>query len=88
MCIQFKEIFQSLDKNIIEIGAGSGKFALEVIQSLEADSESIDHYFILEISQSLRKQQYDLLIEQLPSNLFNKVQWINEIPKNMKALFL
>ncbi len=86
LCIQFKEIFQSLDKNIIEIGAGSGKFALEVIQSLEADSESIDHYFILEISQSLRKQQYDLLIEQLPSNLFNKVQWINEIPKKYEGI--
>jgi len=86
LCIQFKEIFQSLDKNIIEIGAGSGKFALEVIQSLEADSESINHYFILEISQSLRKQQYDLLIEQLPSNLFNKVQWINEIPKKYEGI--
>lgn len=86
LCIQFKEIFQSLDKNIIEIGAGSGKFALEVIQSLEADSESIDHYFILEISQSLRKQQYDLLIEHLPSNLFNKVQWVNEIPKKYEGI--
>ncbi len=36
MCIQFEEIFLSLDKNIIEIGAGSGKFALEVIQSLDS----------------------------------------------------
>ena len=54
IAIQFKEIFRSLDKNIIEIGAGSGKFALEVIQSM--DSENIDHYFILEISDSLRKR--------------------------------
>jgi SAM-dependent MidA family methyltransferase len=86
LCIQFKEIFQSLDKNIIEIGAGSGKFALEVIQSLEADSENIERYFILEISHSLKKQQYDLLIEHLPSNLFSKVQWIDEVPQKYEGI--
>ena len=86
LCIQFKEIFQSLDRNIIEIGAGSGKFALETIQSLEVNSENINHYFILEISHSLRKQQYDLLIENLPSNLFSKVRWIDEIPQEYEGI--
>ena len=84
IAIQFKEIFRSLDKNIIEIGAGSGKFALEVIQSL--DSENIDHYFILEISHSLRKHQYDLLIKHLSPHLFSKVLWIDEIPQEYKGI--
>lgn len=84
MCIQFEEIFLSLDKNIIEIGAGSGKFALEVIQSL--DSKKIDHYFILEISHSLRKRQYELLIKNLPSHLFSKVQWIDKIPQEYNGI--
>ncbi|CAM8443304.1 COG1565 Uncharacterized conserved protein [Candidatus Methylopumilus planktonicus] len=84
MCIQFEEIFLSLDKNIIEIGAGSGKFALEVIQSL--DSKKIDHYFILEISHSLRKHQYELLIKNLPPHLFGKVQWIDKIPQEYNGI--
>ena len=84
MCIQFEEIFLSLDKNIIEIGAGSGKFALEVIQSL--DSKKIDHYFILEISHSLRKHQYELLIKNLPPQLFSKVQWIDQIPQEYNGI--
>ncbi|QDC95870.1 class I SAM-dependent methyltransferase [Candidatus Methylopumilus universalis] len=84
MCTQFEEIFLSLDKNIIEIGAGSGKFALEVIQSL--DSKKIDHYFILEISHSLRKHQYELLIENLPPHLFSKVQWIDQIPQEYNGI--
>jgi SAM-dependent MidA family methyltransferase len=84
MCIQFEEIFLSLDKNIIEIGAGSGKFALEVIQSL--DSKKIDHYFILEISHSLRKHQYELLIKNLPPHLFSKVQWIDKIPQEYNGI--
>lgn len=84
MCIQFEEIFLSLDKNIIEIGAGSGKFALEVIQSL--DSKKIDHYFILEISHSLRKHQYELLIKNLPPHLFRKVQWIDKIPQEYNGI--
>ncbi len=84
MCIQFEEIFLSLDKNIIEIGAGSGKFALEVIQSL--DSKKIDHYFILEISHSLRKHQYELLIKNLPPHLFGKVRWIDKIPQEYNGI--
>jgi len=84
MCIQFEEIFLSLDKNIIEIGAGSGKFALEVIQSL--DSKKIDHYFILEISHSLRKHQYELLRKNLPPHLFSKVQWIDQIPQEYNGI--
>ena len=38
LCIQFKEIFQSVARSIIEIGAGSGEFALQVIQSLSSDN--------------------------------------------------
>ncbi len=86
LCIQFKEIFQSVEKNIIEIGAGSGEFALQVIQSLSSDNEDINHYFILEISHSLRRQQYELLINHLPSHLFSKIQWIEEIPKEFKGI--
>jgi SAM-dependent MidA family methyltransferase len=50
------------------------------------DSENIDHYFILEISDSLRKHQYELLIKHLPPHLFSKVLWIDEIPKEYKGI--
>jgi len=86
LCIQFKEIFQSVARSIIEIGAGSGEFALQVIQSLRSDNEDINHYFILEISHSLRRQQYELLINHLPSQLFSKIQWIEEIPKEYEGI--
>ena len=86
LCIQFKEIFQSVARSIIEIGAGSGEFALQVIQSLSSDNEDINHYFILEISHSLRRQQYELLINHLPSHLFSKIQWIEEIPKEFEGI--
>ena len=86
LCIQFKEIFQSVARNIIEIGGGSGQFALQVIQSLTSDIEHINHYFILEISHSLRRQQYELLINHLPSHLFSKIQWIEEIPEEFEGI--
>ena len=86
LCIQFKEIFQSVARNIIEIGGGSGQFALQVIQSLTSDNEHINHYFILEISHSLRRQQYELLINHLPSHLFSKIQWIEEIPEEFEGI--
>ena len=86
LCIQFKEIFKSISRNIIEIGAGSGQFALQVIQFLSSDNENINQYLILEISPSLRKEQHDLLTKHLPSHLFNKIQWIDEIPKKYEGI--
>ena len=86
LCIQFKEIFQSISRSIIEIGAGSGQFALQVIQSLSSDNENINQYLILEISPSLRKQQHQLLIKHLPSHLFSKIQWIDELPEQYEGI--
>jgi SAM-dependent MidA family methyltransferase len=86
LCIQFKEIFKSISRNIIEIGAGSGQFALQVMQFLNSDNENINQYLILEISPSLRKEQYDLLRKHLPSHLFSKIQWIDEIPKKYEGI--
>ena len=86
LCIQFKEIFKSISRNIIEIGAGSGQFALQVMQFLNSDNENINQYLILEVSPSLRKEQYDLLRKHLPSHLFSKIQWIDEIPKKYEGI--
>jgi SAM-dependent MidA family methyltransferase len=86
LCIQFKEIFKSISRNIIEIGAGSGQFALQVMQFLNSDNENINQYLILEISPSLRKEQYDLLRKHLPAHLFSKIQWIDEIPKKYEGI--
>jgi SAM-dependent MidA family methyltransferase len=79
LCIQFKEIFQSIARSIIE-------FALQVIQSLSSDNENINQYLILEISPSLRKQQHQLLIKHLPSHLFSKIQWIDELPEEYEGI--
>jgi SAM-dependent MidA family methyltransferase len=86
LCFQFKDIFQSVGRSIIEIGAGSGQFALKVMQSLRSDNEDISHYFILEKSHSLRRQQYDLLINHLPLGLFRQIQWIEEIPEEFEGI--
>jgi SAM-dependent MidA family methyltransferase len=86
LCIQFKEVFRSVARTIIEIGAGSGQFALQVIQSLSSDHENINCYLILEKSPSLRKQQYELLIKYLPSHLFSKIQWVIDIPKEFEGI--
>lgn len=86
ICIQFKEIFQSVKKNILEIGAGSGIFALETIQSLIKDKEEIERYFILEISPTLKKRQHDLLMAHLSVDLFNKIEWIQELPEKYEGI--
>ncbi len=75
---QFKQLFeilkqQQLPCNILEIGAGSGLFARDILQSMP----EINEYYILEISAALQQQQQQLLYD-----LMHKVRWVSDIPNN------
>jgi SAM-dependent MidA family methyltransferase len=70
---QCQQIFSELDRgDILEIGAGSGKLACDLLQELA-------QYFILEISADLRAKQQDLLQQTCP-NLCKRVQWLDTLP--------
>ena len=66
--------------SILEIGAGSGKLALDVINHLSNSNLELDHYYILEISGDLRKRQKRIL-SQLPTETKVKIKWLDEIPE-------
>lgn len=61
--------------DIVEIGAGSGKFACDVLLALDALQVRFAHYTIIERSVYLQKQQRLLLAERLPSALNDRIRW-------------
>jgi SAM-dependent MidA family methyltransferase len=71
--------------SILEIGAGSGIFAKDVLLALEKKQTLPDRYFIFEISESLRSQQKLFLQESIP-HLFSRIEWLNELPKNFSGI--
>ncbi len=82
---QFAEITGPLAKAVIfELGAGSGRFCADVLTALDAMDESgrlvPAQYLILEISADLKQQQQQR-ISTLPEHLRQRVQWLDEPPK-------
>src|SRR5689334_22778262 len=56
---QCQQILTELGKgDILELGAGSGIFAKDILLELEKLNSLPEHYFILEISAELRERQH------------------------------
>ena len=66
--------------NIIEFGAGTGKFAVDSINELQSLDKLPFKYIIVELSNDLKLRQQEHIKENVPS-LFSKFEWVNELPK-------
>ena len=64
---------------ILEIGAGSGRMAVDVLRRLESLGCLPQRYFILEVSADLRDRQRRLIAHELPS-ISARVVWLDAPP--------
>ncbi|MEA3406014.1 MAG: SAM-dependent methyltransferase [Pseudomonadota bacterium] len=69
------------EANILEFGAGQGTMAKDILLELNDQQQEIEHYYIIELSSDLRARQQSTLKENLPDYLFNKIIWLDELPK-------
>lgn len=77
---QFADILEDLpNAGILEIGAGSGNFANDVLLALEKKQKLPLHYFILERSADLRERQQALLKKNCP-HLQSRIIWLDRLP--------
>lgn len=75
------EVLQHLPKGeILELGAGTGKMAAEILLQLAEQNVLPEKYLILEVSADLRLRQQNTLRERCPE-LLHKVHWLNQHPK-------
>lgn len=65
--------------DILEIGAGTGKMARDLLLFLEKKDALPARYKILEISPNLKYRQQTLLKEQIP-HLFPLIEWLSDWP--------
>jgi len=70
--------------SILEIGAGSGRLAADILMRLEELGQLPEHYWILEVSADLRERQRALLrallAERLP-HVLQRVGWLDRPPE-------
>lgn len=68
--------------NVLELGAGTGQLAVDLLLSLQIIEQLPERYYILEVSDHLRQVQLETLRKKLPETLFRRVEWLNELPAN------
>ena len=73
--------------HIMELGAGSGKLAADMLAELEKLGNLPGSYAILEVSADLRARQQALLRERLP-HLMDRVLWLDELPGNFSGAII
>jgi SAM-dependent MidA family methyltransferase len=83
---QIAEVFDnSAINNVFELGAGTGKLAVDILTELSALNNLPDVYYILDISGEMQQRQQQLLAEKCPS-LIIKVKWIKAWPEGLNAV--
>jgi SAM-dependent MidA family methyltransferase len=65
--------------DMLEVGAGSGALAVQLLLELERLGQFPAHYFILEISSTLRARQQALFAQQA-AHLLERVHWLDTLP--------
>ena len=80
VAVQCAEVLRSLRAGtVLEIGAGSGRLAGDLLARLESLGQLPEHYWILEVSADLRQRQREHLQKRLPQ-LLHRVQWLDRPP--------
>lgn len=73
--------------DVLELGAGSGVMAKDLLLELETQQRLPEHYYILEVSADLRERQRDTLQEHAP-HLLERVQWLEALPAEFSGVIL
>ena len=72
---------------IIEVGAGSGRLAADLMRELERRGALPERYAILDLSGELRARQRQTLAEELP-HLLPRIEWLDRLPDHFDGLVL
>lgn len=85
---QCVEVLQRLgEADVLELGAGSGAMATDVLNELAAQGCLPRRYCILEVSADLRERQQARLAQRAPEHLA-RVQWLDRLPERFRGVVL
>lgn len=75
------------EREIVELGAGSGALAADLLNALAAAGALPSHYRILEVSPDLRERQRATIARRAPDHLA-RVAWIDRLPARIDGAAL
>ncbi|MFK8084081.1 MAG: class I SAM-dependent methyltransferase [Granulosicoccus sp.] len=86
MAVQIAEVLDRVGGSVLELGAGSGKLALSIIDSLGSRPDF--SYFILEPSAELMQRQKQLLQTTLSAEIFSSIAWLDALPATFDGVII
>ena len=84
---QAAQIMAASARQIIEVGAGSGRLAADLLLELESRGALPERYAIIELSGELRERQRATITERAPQ-LIDRVVWLDALPERFDGLVL
>ncbi len=80
LAIQCRHIMQQSGlSTLLEVGAGSGIMAIDIMQELERQDSLPEQYLILELSADLRDRQQKAIKDKIP-HLASRFHWLDQLP--------
>ncbi len=84
---QVAEIMSLSAPFIIEVGAGSGRLAADLLLDLERREQLPERYAILDLSADLRARQRETIAAAAP-HLLARVEWLDGLPEKFSGVVL
>jgi SAM-dependent MidA family methyltransferase len=85
---QVDQVLKATQGDVLELGAGTGKLAVDLLLALNQLGQLPNHYYILEVSSHLRSVQRENLQKVLPKSIFNRMHWLDELPQQFTGCIL
>ena len=80
-------IEQVQDATVLELGAGSGALAIDLLSSLASSACLPAEYLILEVSPDLAARQKQSIAAALPE-LADRVRWVAQVPSDFRGVIV
>ena len=87
LALQIAPMVRELQGDILELGAGSGALAVDVLLELERQHALPVRYCILELSADLQARQRQRLATQAP-HLAGRVSWLDALPASFTGIIV
>jgi SAM-dependent MidA family methyltransferase len=85
---QVAQVLRISPGSILELGAGTGKLAVDLLLTLQQLEMFPEHYYILEVSDHLRQAQLEYLQKKLAPAQMQRVSWLSELPGKFSGVVL
>ena len=84
---QVAQVIAASAPRVMEVGAGSGRLAADLLLELERLGALPEHYDILDLSADLRERQQATLATAAP-HLLDRVRWVDRLPDTFSGALI